>query len=208
MRFNHDCSGGKEIPSFEGTHFLGMCFACEGSVRRSRNSFRMPRPLCKQVELYLCFVTVLIDCLAFVTFVEMLIVRLVKFIARRNFSLSGLATRRELQLLEGEADLGKVWHVPISWSMIMIRRCVFNEDSSSPLLCYILYLTFDHLSRAKEASVEVAEKKELIGTLAKFQMALEKIDSYHHVVLPPLYRQEEKLSFVLQQIIKLIILRW
>ena len=35
---------------------------------------------------------------------------------------SGLATRRELQLLEGEADLGRVWHVPISWSMIMIRR--------------------------------------------------------------------------------------
>ena len=44
-------------------------------------------------------------------------------------------------------------------------------------------------TRAKEASVEVAEKKELIGTLAKFQAALEKIDSYHHVVLPPLYRQ-------------------
>ena len=35
---------------------------------------------------------------------------------------AGLATRRELQLLEGEADLGRVWHVPISWSMIMIRR--------------------------------------------------------------------------------------
>ena len=122
--------------------------------------------------------------------------------------MSGLATRRELQLLEGEADLGKVWHVPISWSMIMIRRWAFYEDSSSPLLRYILYLTFDHLSRAKEASVEVAEKKELIGTLAKFQMALEKIDSYHHVVLPPLYRQEERLSFVLQLIIKLIILRW
>ena len=45
------------------------------------------------------------------------------------------------------------------------------------------------ISRAKEASVEVAEKKELIGTLAKFQAALEKIDSYHHVILPPLYRQ-------------------
>ena len=34
----------------------------------------------------------------------------------------GLATRRELQLLEEEAELGRVWHVPISWSMIMIRR--------------------------------------------------------------------------------------
>ena len=181
-----------------------MCFACEGSVRQSGNSFRMPRPLCKQVELYCCIVTVLIDCLAFATFVEMLIVRLVIFIARRKFSLSGLATRREMQLLEGEADLGKVWHVPISWSMIMIRRWAFNEDSSPPSLPHS---TFDHLSRAKEASVEVAEKKELIGTLAKFQMALEKLDSYHHVVLPPLYRQGERLSIVLQPIIKLIILR-
>ena len=35
---------------------------------------------------------------------------------------AGLATRRELQLLESEADLGRVWHVPISWAMIMIRR--------------------------------------------------------------------------------------
>ena len=83
----------------------------------------LPSCLCKQVELYSCIVAVLIDCLAFVTFVEMLIVRLVIFFARSKFSLSGLATRRELQLLEGEADLGKVWHVPISWSMIMIRRC-------------------------------------------------------------------------------------
>ena len=44
-------------------------------------------------------------------------------------------------------------------------------------------------TRSKEANVDVAEKKEMIGTLAKFQVALEKIDSYHHVVLPPLYRQ-------------------
>ena len=35
---------------------------------------------------------------------------------------AGLATRKELQLLETEADLGRVWHVPISWAMIMIRR--------------------------------------------------------------------------------------
>ena len=44
-------------------------------------------------------------------------------------------------------------------------------------------------TRAKQAGVEVAEKKELIGTLAKFQIALQQIDSYHHVVLPPLYKQ-------------------
>ena len=41
---------------------------------------------------------------------------------RSDYRDPGLATRRELQLLEEEADLGRVWHVPISWSMIMIRR--------------------------------------------------------------------------------------
>jgi len=82
---------------------------------------------------------------------------------------AGLATRKELQLLESEADLGRVWHVPISWAMIMIRR-------------------------AKEAGVEVAEKKEMINTLSKFQLGLEKIDSYQHGQLPPLYRQVVKFA--------------
>ena len=41
---------------------------------------------------------------------------------------TGLATREELQLLEVEADLGRVWHVPISSAMIMIRR--FSSTSS------------------------------------------------------------------------------
>ena len=45
------------------------------------------------------------------------------------------------------------------------------------------------LSRAKEAGVEVAEKKEMINTLSKFQLGLERVDSYHHGQLPPLYRQ-------------------
>ena len=35
----------------------------------------------------------------------------------------------------------------------------------------------------------MAEKKEMINTLSKFQLGLEKIDSYHHGQLPPLYRQ-------------------
>ena len=54
---------------------------------------------------------------------------------------TGLATREELQLLEVEADLGRVWHVPISWAMIMIRRfdtymyiCT-NVHTSIKLVC-------------------------------------------------------------------------
>ena len=45
------------------------------------------------------------------------------------------------------------------------------------------------MSRAKEVGVEVAEKKEMINTLSKFQLGLERVDSYHHGQLPPLYRQ-------------------
>ena len=45
------------------------------------------------------------------------------------------------------------------------------------------------MTRAKEGGVEVSEKKEMINTLSKFQLGLEKIDSYHHGQLPPLYRK-------------------
>ena len=79
-------------------HFLPMCFVCGGSVRPYENSFLTRKPLCKQVWA---------DNSAW---------------NWSEYRDPGLATRRELQLLEEEADLGRVWHVPISWSMIMIRR--------------------------------------------------------------------------------------
>ena len=45
--------------------------------------------------------------------------------------------------------------------------------------------------------MEVAEKKEMINTLSKFQLGLEKVDSYHHGQLPPLYRQVPENLFCL-----------
>ena len=35
----------------------------------------------------------------------------------------------------------------------------------------------------------INEKKEVVKQLARFQSSLEKIDSYHHAVIPPFYRQ-------------------
>ena len=81
--------------NFWGMHCLPMCFACGGSARQFESSFLMQNPWCWQVW------------------------AVCQFLPQSD---PGLATRRELQLLEGEADLGRVWHVPISWSMIMIRR--------------------------------------------------------------------------------------
>ena len=33
-----------------------------------------------------------------------------------------VATRKELKLMEKQGDLGRVWWIPISWSMSMIKR--------------------------------------------------------------------------------------
>ena len=55
---------------------------------------------------------------------------------------AGLATRKELQLLESEADLGRVWHVPISWAMIMIRRLIAFDLRCNAGLPYQSEATF------------------------------------------------------------------
>ena len=77
---------------------------------------------------------------------------------------TGLVSTIELEILEKEGALGRVWHTPISWAMTMIRR-------------------------SKDDGVVINEKKEVVKQLARFQSSLEKIDSYHHTVIPPFYRQ-------------------
>ena len=68
----------RETNLLKGTHCLPMFFACGGSARQSESSFQMQNPSCWQV-------------LA---------------VWQSKVSDPGLATRRELQLLEREADLG------------------------------------------------------------------------------------------------------
>ena len=45
------------------------------------------------------------------------------------------------------------------------------------------------ITRSTDDGVVINEKKEVVNQLARFQSSLEKIDSYHHAVIPPFYRQ-------------------
>jgi len=79
-----------------------------------------------------------------------------------------VATKGELNLLESNAgpkgDLGRVWWIPLSWSMTMIKS-------------------------SKESKTVPSEQKILIDQIAKFQAKLENVDTFDCVILPPLYRQ-------------------
>merc|ERR1719268_767861 len=64
-----------------------------------------------------------------------------------------VATKKELNLLEGQGDLGRVWWIPLSWSMTMIRNS--KEDKFIP-----------------------SDQKIMIDNIAKFQTSLEKVDDH------------------------------
>jgi len=75
-----------------------------------------------------------------------------------------VATRKELLLIEKQGELGRVWWIPISWCMTMVKS-------------------------SKENKFVPSEQKILIDQLAKFQIKLEGVDTFDYVILPPLYRQ-------------------
>merc|ERR1712227_707716 len=75
-----------------------------------------------------------------------------------------VATRKELKLMEKQGDLGRVWWIPISWSMSMIKS-------------------------SKENKYVPSEQKIPIDMIGKFQARLENVDSFDHVIMPPLYKQ-------------------
>jgi len=80
-----------------------------------------------------------------------------------------VATKKELNLLESQGDLGRVWWIPLSWSMTMIRN-------------------------SKENKFIPSDQKILIDNIAKFQVGLEKVDDQDHIILPPLYKQVVKFA--------------
>jgi len=90
-----------------------------------------------------------------------------------------VATKKELNLLEGQGDLGRVWWIPLSWSMTMIRNS--KEDKFIP-----------------------SDQKIMIDNIAKFQTSLEKVDDHDHIILPPLYRQVVKFAVYVYFILSLI----
>jgi predicted membrane chloride channel (bestrophin family) len=80
-----------------------------------------------------------------------------------------IMTRKELSLMESQGDVGRIWWMPLSWSMTMIRE-------------------------SKEQKFIPSDAKIIIDNIAKFQASLEKVDNHDHVILPPLYRQVVKFA--------------
>jgi len=88
----------------------------------------------------------------------------VMFPDNRSLIMAKVATRKELKLMEKQGDLGRVWWIPISWSMSMIKS-------------------------SKENKYVPSEQKILIDQIGKFQSRLEGVDTFDHVIMPPLYKQ-------------------
>ena len=57
------------------------------------------------------------------------------------------------------------------------------------IIVIIVIIILFTITRSTDDGVVINEKKEVVNQLARFQSSLEKIDSYHHAVIPPFYRQ-------------------
>lgn len=71
--------------------------------------------------------------------------------------------------MESQGDLGRIWWMPLSWSMTMIRN-------------------------SKENKFIPSDQKIMVDNIAKFQSSLEKVDDHDHIILPPLYKQVVKFA--------------
>merc|ERR1712098_998095 len=77
-----------------------------------------------------------------------------------------MGTREELDLVESEGDLDKVWWIPLCWA----QKLVGNAKNKQKII------PSDH--------------KELIRGVVKFKEALEaSVENYDHIPLPPVYSQ-------------------
>merc|ERR1719391_492468 len=98
---------------------------------------------------------------------------------RESLISSKLVTRQEIDVLEREGELGRIWWIPISWTMTMIRS-------------------------TKEKQFIPIELKVIIESLAEFQAKLERVESYDHIIIPPMYKQVVKCCVVVYFILQLI----
>ena len=64
-----------------------------------------------------------------------------------------------------------------------------HDHDQEVTVTIIVIIVIIILFRSKDDGVVINEKKEVVKQLARFQSSLEKIDSYHHAVIPPFYRQ-------------------
>jgi len=88
----------------------------------------------------------------------------VMFPSNQSLTDAKLATEKEISIIESEGDLGRVWWIPLSWAMTLVRKSKEEETVSS-------------------------DQKILIAALMEFQTNLEKVDTYDHIVFPPVYKQ-------------------
>jgi len=91
------------------------------------------------------------------------------FPSNQSLVAAKVITNTELSQLESQGDLGRIWWVPLSWSMTMIRE-------------------------SKEQKFIPSDAKIMIDNIAKFQGSLERVDGHDHVVLPPVYQQVVKFA--------------
>jgi len=77
----------------------------------------------------------------------------------------GLVQAKELELLRSEGELGRVWWLPLSWCMTLIKKT------------------------KEEKKVIESEQKILVGGILKFHSQLERVDGFDHVIFPPVYNQ-------------------
>jgi len=77
----------------------------------------------------------------------------------------GLVQTKELEFLRSEGELGRVWWLPLSWCMTLIKK-----------------------TKEKNEVIE-SEQKILVGGILKFHAQLDKVEGYDHVIFPPVYHQ-------------------
>jgi len=80
----------------------------------------------------------------------------------------GLIQQKELEYLRSEdRDLGRVWWLPLSWCMTLIKKTKEEKDNK----------------------VIESEQKILVGGILKYHSQLERVDGFDHVIFPPVYHQ-------------------
>jgi len=77
----------------------------------------------------------------------------------------GLVQAKELEFLRSEGELGRVWWLPLSWCMTLIKKT------------------------KEEKKVIESEQKILVGGILKYHAQLERVDGFDHVIFPPVYNQ-------------------
>jgi len=111
-------------------------------------------------------------CMRYLILSYVLAVRRISKVVQDIFSTSEelmkarLITREELDIIESEGDIDKVWWIPLCWAQKLVNNAK-NKQKIIP-----------------------SDHKELIRGVVKFKEALEaSVENFDHIPLPPVYSQ-------------------